>query len=89
MSKDTKFNNLFEFSEAKDISTKDRMILLALVIAGVICILRFGDWWFRKDHIGSIWLFTLLSTCFWYSILRLILIWVNYLMIKKPPHIPS
>jgi len=87
MSTNTKNNNLFEFSEAKDISTRDRLILLALVIAGVICILRFGDWWFRRAHIGSLWLYILLSACFWYSILRLILIWVNYLMIRKPPHI--
>ncbi len=82
-----KGNGLWEFKEAKQITSLDRFILLILVIAGIISILRFADWWFRKDNIGNAGLYILLSLAFWYSIFRLILIWINYLRIRKPAHI--
>ncbi len=61
-------------------------ILLVLVITGILSILRLADWWFKNEHIGNPFLFIVLSLAMWYSIFRLILIWVNYLGIKKPPH---
>lgn len=76
---------MFRFSEAKNVKLLDKIFLLALVFAGVLSILRFGDWWFRKNHIGVWWLYILLSLFFWYGILRLILIWINYLKLKKIP----
>ncbi len=84
-----KFNSLFRFSEAKDVTTFNKIILLALVFAGFISIIKFGDWWFRENHIGVWWMYILLSVFFWYSISRLILIWTNYLKIKKPNHIKA
>lgn len=78
-----KYNSLFRFSEAKNVTTFNKIILLALVFAGFISILKFADWWFREDHIGVWWMYILLSVFFWYSISRLILIWTNYLRIKK------
>ncbi len=34
-------------------------------------------------------MFVTLSVCLWYSIIRLILIWINYLQITKPKHVPA
>lgn len=82
-------NELFTFREVPAVSKRDKFPLLILVIAGVIAILQFADWWFRKDHIGNIALFLLLSLIVWYSILRILLIWFNYLGIKKPSHIAA
>jgi cellulose synthase (UDP-forming) len=79
--------NLWQFREAAPVKNWQRFILLVLVIAGIISIFNFADWWFREEHIGSVFLFTLLSIIFWYGIVRLILIWINYLRISKPKHI--
>jgi len=84
-----KGNRLWEFKEARKITPTDRFVLLILVITGIISILRFADWWFRKDNIGAVWLYILLSLAFWYSISRLVLIWISYLRIRKPPHIDA
>lgn len=81
------YNSLFKFSEAKRVSTIDKIILLALIAAGITNIIYFADWWFRKEHIDTLWLYILMSFCFWYSILRLVVIWINYLNVKKPIHI--
>ncbi len=82
---DKKREGLWQFKEAKRVTATERFILLVLVITGIISILRFADWWFRTEHIGNLWLYMLLSLAFWYSISRLILIWINYLRIKKAP----
>src|ERR1017187_4329255 len=81
-----KSKDLWRFKEAKDVTALERFILLIFVITGIICILRFANWWFIKDNIGNVQLYILFSLAFWYSIFRLILIWINYLGIKKPPH---
>ena len=83
--KGSKAGDLWRFKEAKNVSAFERFMLLVLVITGIISILRFADWWFRRSHIGNPVLFMLLSLAFWYSISRLILIWINYLRIKKAP----
>jgi cellulose synthase (UDP-forming) len=82
-------NRLWQFSEAKEVKPFERFVLLVLVITGIISIFRFADWWFRKDHISNMWLYIVLSLTFWYSISRLVLIWTNYLRVKKPPFIPA
>ena len=64
-------------------------MLLVLVITGIISIFRLGDWWFKKDHIGNPVLFVVLTLAFWYSMFRMILIWINYLGISKPEHKPA
>ncbi len=81
------YKHLWEFSEAKEVTTISRFFFLILVIAGVISIALFFDWWFRRGHMASILLFVLLSLIIWYGILRIIIIWINYLGIKKPERI--
>ena len=82
-------NRLWQFSEAKEVKPFERFVLLVLVITGIISIFRFADWWFRRDHISNMWLYIVLSLTFWYSISRLVLIWINYLRVKKPSFIPA
>lgn len=83
------YPNLFTFSEAKEATVLDKIVLLSLVIAGCISILSFADWWFRSVHISNFWMYIVLSFCLWYSIIRLILIWINYLKITKPKTVPA
>ena len=78
------FDKLWHYGQAKAVGHKQRFILIILISAGIVSVLLFADWWFREEHIGNIWLFILLSLLFWYGILRLLLIWINYLGIKKP-----
>src|SRR5690349_8921232 len=80
--------NLWEFREASPIKPHDRFILLMLISAGTICILNFANWWFREDHVANYPLFVILSLFFWYSTFRIILIWINYLRLKKPDSVP-
>ncbi len=82
--KENKSIDLWSFRQAKEAGTKEKFFLFVLVIAGLICIARLTDWWFREEHVASWPLYILLSFIFWYGILRLILIWINYLGIKKP-----
>ncbi len=77
-------NGLWQFWEAKEVTKAGRFFFLILVIAGVISIVRFFDWWFHEDHVASLPLFVILSLITWYALLRIILIWINYLGIKKP-----
>jgi cellulose synthase (UDP-forming) len=79
---------LWQFKQAKRITTPERFVLLVLVLTGIIFILRFADWWFRREHIGYLPMYIVLSLAFWYGISRLILIWINYLRIGKPEHKP-
>jgi cellulose synthase (UDP-forming) len=82
-------NNLWLFREARKTTQNENFILLILAVAGFIAIIRLANWWFEKDHIASLPLFILLSLIFWYGVLRIILIWINYLNIKKPEKIPA
>ena len=56
-----KNNDLWQFKEAKRITSFERFILLVLVITGVFFILRLADWWFRNDHIGNPTFYIILS----------------------------
>jgi len=80
---------LWRFREARRITSFDRFILLVLVITGIFSIFRLADWWFREVHIGNLPLYLVLSLAIWYSVFRMILIWISYLRISKPPHIPA
>jgi len=79
-----KENSLWTYRKSKSVSESDRFFLLVLICAGIFCVVRFFDWWFREEHIGNIWLYIILSLAVWWSLLRLILIWINYLGIKNP-----
>ncbi|HHH54411.1 MAG TPA: integral membrane glycosyltransferase, partial [Bacteroidetes bacterium] len=81
-------NSMWYFSQSADITNLDRFILLFLSIAGILSIFDLAEWWFRADHILNFPLFVILSTFFWYGFLRTVLIWINYLRIKKPDEVP-
>lgn len=81
--------DLWRFSEARGVTLRHKFFLLVLIIAGVINIFYFADWWFKEEHIGNLWLFVLLSMMVWYGVVRMILIWVNYLHISKPDTPPA
>lgn len=80
--------NFWEPRWSREIRPVDRFILLVLFIAGLLSLGRLADWWFRPEHIEAPWFFVIFSLVFWYGALRMILIWVNYLKIRKPEHIP-
>ncbi|MDP4281841.1 MAG: glycosyltransferase [Bacteroidota bacterium] len=82
-----KNSSLWEFRESPAPKVRHKFILLVLVIAGLISIVQLADWWFRAGNIGNIYMFILLSFCFWFGIVRMMLGWMNYLFLKKPPHI--
>ncbi|MCD6112840.1 MAG: glycosyltransferase [Bacteroidales bacterium] len=79
-----KDKNLWIYREAKQVTKKDKFIYSVLFVAGILSIIRFGEWWFRAEHVRSLFLYILLSMTIWYGIIRIVLIWVNYLKIKKP-----
>ncbi len=85
------FQKLWRFTQAKSVSRLEKLGLGILVIAGIGSILRMAEWWFRAQHVGNLWLFLILSLVFWYGMARLIIIWINYLGIKKPvkPETPT
>lgn len=81
--------NYWEFREASDVSSLDKFILIILFTAGLFSVFQLTEWWFQGKHIVNLPLFVLLSTFFWYGIFRVILIWINYLNITKPPEVPT
>jgi len=81
--------DFWKYREARGVTNTDKFIYLVLFVAGVLSIIRFADWWFRAEHIESLPLFILLSLITWYGILRIFLIWLNYLRVKKPDFIPA
>lgn len=81
--------DFWKYREAGEVTKTDRFIYLILFVAGILSIIRFADWWFRAAHVESIFLFVMLSLIIWYGIARVILIWINYLRIKKPEFVPA
>ncbi len=77
-------NNLWKYRQAAAVSNVDKIVIISLFTGGVISILLLADWWFRAEHIENLILFILLSFIFWYGMMRLIIIWMNYLKIRKP-----
>jgi len=76
--------NIWKFKEAPFAKSLDRFVLLVLVAGGIFSVLLFADWWFKEDNIDNIWLYIILSATLWYGIVRLVLIWINYLRVDKP-----
>lgn len=81
--------DLWVFKKSKLPTKTDMFVFLIFAIVGVIGIFNLIEWWFRAEHISNIVLFVILSTFFWYGILRIVLIWVNYLRISSPPETPE
>jgi cellulose synthase (UDP-forming) len=46
------------------------------------------EWWFRAEHVENFFLFVLLTLFFSYGIIRIALIWINYLRIQNPKEAP-
>lgn len=69
---------------APPVSTWQRIALGTWVVAGIVSMLHFGDWWFREVHIGSLVLYSLLTFILWWSMLRMVIVWINYLGIRRP-----
>jgi cellulose synthase (UDP-forming) len=74
---------------AADVRFVDRLVLIALAAAGVVAVVRLGDWWFRRAHVAEPLLFVGLSLAFWYGISRIVLGWINYVAIARPAHRPA
>lgn len=68
---------------------EDRLMLFALVAAGIAAVLRLADWWFRAEHIGDPTLYILLSLAFWYGISRIVVGWFNIIGIAIPAEKPA
>ena len=89
MTTDAAWAALWRHRSTPDVRLVDRVILFALVAAGVVSVVRLGDWWFRRAHVADPFLFTALSLAFWYGISRIVLGWINYLAIARPVHVPA
>ncbi|TXE05152.1 glycosyltransferase family 2 protein [Algoriphagus aquimarinus] len=85
MSKQTEKTNLWAFRRAKSSSILQKFFLICLITAGLISIGRLADWWFKAIHVGNLVLYLILSLIFWYGMLRLVIIWINYFGISRPP----
>jgi len=81
--------NLWQFREASDVSPADKFILLILIMAGMISIINFAEWWFRGEHIANLPMYVILSFFFWYGMFRIILVWMDYLRISRPFQVPA
>ncbi|WP_051605702.1 glycosyltransferase family 2 protein [Polaribacter sp. Hel_I_88] len=81
-------NDLFKFKEAKRVTGFDKAIFLGLTFAGLLSMFNLIEWWFRGEHISNLFLFVILSLFFLYGIIRVALIWINYLRIQKPKEVP-
>lgn len=77
------------YRKARPSEPLKKTILLALLIAGVLSILRLFNWWFKEEHIASLPLFILLSLIFWWGMIRMIILWISYMKIKIPPSKPT
>ncbi len=78
-------HNLWMHRQAAAARFRDRIVLSALMAAGVIAVLRLADWWFRSDHLANTAFYILLSFAFWYGISRIMVGWFNYLEIRRSP----
>lgn len=68
---------------------RQRAVLFALTGIGLVAVIRLADWWFRRLHVSEPVLYVALSLAFWYGIGRLMLGWLNLLVLRKPLHRPA
>lgn len=79
----------WKFREAAKVNKRKKFFLSLLVVAGIVSILHFAEWWFKEEHINSLPLFLILTFIFWWGILRMAILWVSYLKISKPTPVPA
>ncbi|HVS03762.1 MAG TPA: glycosyltransferase [Thermoanaerobaculia bacterium] len=80
-----RFGGLWRWRRAAPVRPSDRFVLACLVLAGLLSVVRFADWWFRPAHVAQPLLFVLLSLAVWYGVFRLVVGWVNLLAVRQPP----
>jgi cellulose synthase (UDP-forming) len=80
----TRWQALWRWRRAAPVGRVERVILAALIGAGILLVVRLADWWFRLAHVGHTGLFVMLSLAFWYGVLRLVLGWINLLRVAAP-----
>ena len=68
---------------------RDRALLYSLIAAGLAAVVQLGNWWFQARHVSSLPLYIILSLAFWYGLSRIVLGWINLLLIGKPKHIEA
>ena len=53
-------SDLWEFQEAKKVTSFDKVVFLGLTFAGLLSVFNLIEWWFRGDHIANLFLFIIL-----------------------------
>ncbi len=81
--------DLWRFREAKPVQKRRKIVVGIFVAAGILSILNLANWWFKEEHVASLVLFIILSFIFWWGLLRMIVVWIAYLRITKPPYIET
>ncbi|TDH19742.1 glycosyltransferase [Segetibacter sp. 3557_3] len=81
--------NLWCYRRAPGAHRFQKVILATLMVAGGISVAHLFDWWFRQEHVVSLPLFILLSIIFWWGVLRMVILWISYLLIKVPVTPPA
>lgn len=75
---------LWCWRRAAPVRRSERLVLGALVLAGVLSLARLVDWWFRPQHVAELWLFLPLSLGIGYGAFRLLVGWANLIGIRQP-----
>ncbi len=79
----------WKFREAAKVNKRKKLVLSILVVAGIVSVLHFAEWWFRAEHVNSPVLYLVLTFIFWWGIIRMTILWISYLKIDKPTPIPA
>jgi cellulose synthase (UDP-forming) len=82
-------DDIWKFRRAAPVTGLNKLILLSLIIAGILCIINLFNWWFKEEHVASLPLFILLSLIFWWGIIRMVILWISYTRLRIPGHIPA
>lgn len=80
---------LWQWRRSAAVRPVDRAVLAVLIIAGLLLVARFTDWWFRPVHVDRAALFVLLSLALGYGVVRVVLGWINVAAVRQPPHVPA
>ena len=81
-------SDLWRWRRASPVRRRDRVVVAVLAGAGLLSVLRFGDWWFRGEHVAHPLLYVMLTAALWYGVGRILLRWFNLLGVRRPEHVP-
>lgn len=79
----------WKYREASKVNKRKMLGLSMLIVAGLISVLFFAEWWFREEHVNSLPLYLVLTFIFWWGIFRMVILWISYLKITKPAPVPA